>query len=614
MQQFLASDVIYDARVLPFIQQTLAEKEIGGQPAAGLAVPAEPRVAERRARSPTGSAPRGGGGDDAAGSDEEPAPGLHGHGVVSTSVGDATLEPGETANRIPAGSDLAFTVEFANQGENNERNVTVQVRIRGDGRPIVARRRVEQTQAGANAEVSIPLAQAPPIGTPVTIEVSVARVPGEEKVDNNRGELHRDLHALDGAPDDFAAGTVARDELSSTTGIVALVAGGLALIAFLWAIWATVQLRRLRAAQSAVLGPGGSRDLVGHAAELDAAFRALHDHVDAVHGTIDERLAEAEQRLDHAIAYAGSCASTPTTRCPAGSRPSIALLDAHGSGIVVSSIHHRDQARVYAKQVRSGPRGELELAPEEVEAVRMALTAEPAAAAPDRHGLMAPPTSGLGTFSEGEALLASAREEFEDLPLATVHVKSCTAVQDGRAALGTSRWRARREGSARATLDRWPRDRDVVIVGEVVRRLTHALIARATVTRSTPWRVVGVAPQAPRCSARASCCRRRCRRARGVAWTSTAEAVRAAAGRADEGWAAIGTARAAELYGCVVLRDGIEDSTGNATRFAWLARGDDASGGGQDDVAHKTTILFAGPGTNSPGWLVRCLSEFAFRG
>jgi len=34
--------------------------------------------------------------------------------------------------------------------------------------------------------VSIPLAQAPPIGTPVTIEVSVARVPGEEKVDNNR--------------------------------------------------------------------------------------------------------------------------------------------------------------------------------------------------------------------------------------------------------------------------------------------------------------------------------------------------------------------------------------------------------------------------------------------
>ena len=33
---------------------------------------------------------------------------------------------------------------------------------------------------------------------------------------------------------------------------------------------------------------------------------------------------------------------------------SIALLDATRSGIVLSSIHHRDQARLYAKQVRDG--------------------------------------------------------------------------------------------------------------------------------------------------------------------------------------------------------------------------------------------------------------------
>jgi uncharacterized protein (DUF1778 family) len=46
----------------------------------------------------------------------------------------------------------------------------------------------------------------------------------------------------------------------------------------------------------------------------------------------------------------------------------------------MTSIHHRDQARVYAKQVVEG-RGELELAPEEEEAVRVALSA-PAAPAP----------------------------------------------------------------------------------------------------------------------------------------------------------------------------------------------------------------------------------------
>ena len=92
------------------------------------------------------------------------------------------------------------------------------------------------------------------------------------------------------------------DDLSSTTGIVALAAAGLALVALVWAIAVTVQLRRLRAAQTAVLGDLGARDLVTHAAELDEAFRNLRDHVDVVHGTIDDRIAEVEARLDGAIA------------------------------------------------------------------------------------------------------------------------------------------------------------------------------------------------------------------------------------------------------------------------------------------------------------------------
>ena len=66
------------------------------------------------------------------------------------------------------------------------------------------------------------------------------------------------------------------------------------------------------------------------------------------------------------------CATTPTTSCPGSQSMSIALLDDERSGIVLSCIHHRDQARVYGKQVREG-RGELELSPEEAEAVRLAL-------------------------------------------------------------------------------------------------------------------------------------------------------------------------------------------------------------------------------------------------
>ena len=187
MQQFLASDVVYDTRVIPFIQESLDEREIGGQDLADSQfLPSlewlEPGTVGQRLGAAAG------GGDDAA-DDENVAPGLHGHGLTSVSVGDTTLQPGETANRIPAGSDIAFTVAFQNQGENDERNVPVSVAIRGGGTDtITARRRVPQTTAGETAEATIPLSQAPPIGTPVTIAVAVGRVPGEETVDNNRQE------------------------------------------------------------------------------------------------------------------------------------------------------------------------------------------------------------------------------------------------------------------------------------------------------------------------------------------------------------------------------------------------------------------------------------------
>jgi prephenate dehydratase len=215
-----------------------------------------------------------------------------------------------------------------------------------------------------------------------------------------------------------------------------------------------------------------------------------------------------------------------------------------------------------------------------------------------------------GTFSE-EALLASAREEVEPLPLATVH-DVVLAVQDGRAARGLVPIESASEGSVDATLDALAADApDVVIVGEVVRPVRHALVARAPVAFGEVAVVVSHPQALAQC---ARFLRRELPAARAVAWTSTAEAVRAAADRAGERWAAIGTPRAAELYGCAVLRDGIEDSAGNATRFAWLAHTGQDVAPFDGGVAHKTTILFAGPGTSSPGWLVRCLSEFAFRG
>jgi prephenate dehydratase len=82
--------------------------------------------------------------------------------------------------------------------------------------------------------------------------------------------------------------------------------------------------------------------------------------------------------------------------------------------------------------------------------------------------------------------------------------------------------------------------------------------------------------------------------------------------------AAIGTRHAAELYGAIVLAEGIEDDAENATRFAWIARRDAAtpdatasSPGGAGPT--KTALVFWGAGDRAPGWLVACLSEFASR-
>src|SRR5438046_1729767 len=67
---------------------------------------------------------------------------------------------------------------------------------------------------------------------------------------------------------------------------------------------------------------------------------------------------------------------------------------------------------------------------------------------------------------------------------------------------------------------------------------------------------------------------------------------------------------AADLYGCAVLESGVEDPPGSETRFVWIGReAPDPSAGG----AWKTALMFWEPSDDRPGWLVRCLSEFADR-
>ena len=161
-------------------------------------------------------------------------------------------------------------------------------------------------------------------------------------------------------------------QLDDPAGIAALAAGAVALLALVLALVLAVRVRRLRAGQQAVLGASGTQDLVAHAAGLQDAVAGLHERVEEVVAHLDARMAAAEERLDGAIAYRSLVRYDAYGELSGHQSTTIALLDAHRNGVVLSAIAHRDTARLYCKQVVAGE-GQLQLSPEEVEAVRLAI-------------------------------------------------------------------------------------------------------------------------------------------------------------------------------------------------------------------------------------------------
>ena len=165
-------------------------------------------------------------------------------------------------------------------------------------------------------------------------------------------------------------------QFSDAPGIVALAGAAVAALALILALVLVFSLRRVRSAQRVVLGEHGRQDLVAHASALQDAFAALHARVDDVAERLDARMASAEDRLDGAIAYRALVRYDAYGEMSGHQSTSLALLDADHNGVVLSSIAHRDTARLYCKQVHAG-RGEHQLSPEEEEAVRLALAGQP---------------------------------------------------------------------------------------------------------------------------------------------------------------------------------------------------------------------------------------------
>src|SRR4051794_22800976 len=166
------------------------------------------------------------------------------------------------------------------------------------------------------------------------------------------------------------------DDLTTTQGIAALAAAGLALIALIFAIVLAVKLKRVRANQLAVLGGADKRDLVAHAARLETGFADLRDWVEDSLNSSEARMTAAEQRIDGCIAYAAIVRYDAYNELSGAQSSSMALLDTHRNGVVLTSIVHRDQARIYLKQMGGGE-AESGLPREERRGVARAPSARP---------------------------------------------------------------------------------------------------------------------------------------------------------------------------------------------------------------------------------------------
>ena len=146
--------------------------------------------------------------------------------------------------------------------------------------------------------------------------------------------------------------------------VAACVVAALALVAVVW-LWQ--RMRRVRSAQSVILG-SGSGDLLEFAVALQA-------RIDDVHRAVDE-VAAGLSRVDRRVD--GSLTNTAVVRYDAyegtggQQSASVALLDATRTGTVLTAIQGRDYARIYVKDLDRG-RSSVALSPEEQEAVDRAM-------------------------------------------------------------------------------------------------------------------------------------------------------------------------------------------------------------------------------------------------
>ena len=157
---------------------------------------------------------------------------------------------------------------------------------------------------------------------------------------------------------------------------VALGAVAVAVIALAACLVLWISLRRVRAAQRVLLPDGASVGLVDRQANLQRAQARLEQGLADLQSLVERQGEVTERTLRSALRFQGMVRYDAYRDMGGQQSWSIALIDGNNTGAVVTSLHARDHARVYLKELVEGVPGQR-LSPEETRAVGLATGAPP---------------------------------------------------------------------------------------------------------------------------------------------------------------------------------------------------------------------------------------------
>ncbi|MGD0197657.1 MAG: hypothetical protein ABSC56_07105 [Solirubrobacteraceae bacterium] len=193
MGMIYSSDVIYEVYVAPLIEQALTGDgiQVAGTGAGGVSLGGATVYSQRFlpnqswttsgyvAGKVTGATPPALGGSVGGGT--------HGHALTSVLAGTTTLVAGAgNINDITYSKGLTFTIDFTNDGENDEYDVHTDITLTSVSTPtLTARQTTRETLPGQTYQATLVLPSAPPLNVPLRLTATVEKVYGESDTSNN---------------------------------------------------------------------------------------------------------------------------------------------------------------------------------------------------------------------------------------------------------------------------------------------------------------------------------------------------------------------------------------------------------------------------------------------